>query len=491
MMRLSTRCLFSLFLSLSLSLSVAHTAQEWKSRNIYQLLTDRFNKPDNSTAPCANIRNYCGGTFQGIINRLDYIQSLGFDSVWISPVVANSRGGFHGYWMTDIYTINPYFGTADDLKALSRALHDRGMWLMVDVVANHMAAVSINNLTSLVPFNQAIHYHDCNGCDPQCNINQWNPPNATQLEHCRLSGLLDLDQDNKYVRATLSSWIHDLVQNYSIDGLRIDTFPHVKCEYWKEFLVAAGVYAVGEVASGDITWVAPWQKCGDATLSYPLYYTMRNVFAQKQSMKQLGELYQQSIVQFTDISVLGVFNENHDQPRFLSQNKDAALFRSSLAYTLTSIGISIIYYGAEQGFNGPTDPNDREPLWTSGFSTSGPYFLFISTLNRYRAAAQLGVQTQQVVLAEDNAFAFVRGNSTLVVLTQQGSTSGFMSVHVPKVPFAAGTQLHSVLTNSVFTVGRDSYVSVQLVNGDPLVLTTISQWANLFSSQRKVLAVAA
>jgi glycosidase len=132
---------------------------------VSQLLTDRFAQTnDGNYAPCTNLSDYCGGTFQGmyycqcsnlwwwrllvgwlgrertcgsggacwltfragflscqqpgIVNHLDYIQGMGFDAIWISPIVTNTPGGYHGYWSKDLYGINPYFGTADDLRQL-------------------------------------------------------------------------------------------------------------------------------------------------------------------------------------------------------------------------------------------------------------------------------------------------------------------------------------------------------------------------------------
>lgn len=79
----------------------------------------------------------CGGTWASITSKLDYIQGMGFDAVWISPVVENIGGStghgeaYHGYWGLDITKINSKFGTEADLKALSAALHSRGMLLMV------------------------------------------------------------------------------------------------------------------------------------------------------------------------------------------------------------------------------------------------------------------------------------------------------------------------------------------------------------------------
>lgn len=122
-------------LSLLIHIASAATSPEWRSRSIYQVLTDRFARTDGSTiAPCnTGDRVYCGGTFKGIQNHLDYIQGMGFDSVWISPVTAQLTGqtaygyAYHGYWQQDLYEINSHFGTAEDLKSLSKALHSRGM----------------------------------------------------------------------------------------------------------------------------------------------------------------------------------------------------------------------------------------------------------------------------------------------------------------------------------------------------------------------------
>ena len=146
---------------------------EWRQQSIFQVLTDRFARTDlSTTAPCdAAQQIYCGGTYQGLIQKLDYIQNMGFTAIWISPVVEQMSGdtsdgsSYHGYWAQDIYSLNAAFGSASDLKALSAALHARGMvcltsrarigqvsaptiaysrgypdrqYLMVDVVTNHM-----------------------------------------------------------------------------------------------------------------------------------------------------------------------------------------------------------------------------------------------------------------------------------------------------------------------------------------------------------------
>lgn len=116
----------------------SRSASEWKSRTIYQVLTDRFARDDGAKTDCSNLGNYCGGGFVGLKNNLDYITGMGFDAIWISPVVDNYDGGYHGYWARDIFSINRRFGTEQEFKDLISACHARNIWVMVDVVANHM-----------------------------------------------------------------------------------------------------------------------------------------------------------------------------------------------------------------------------------------------------------------------------------------------------------------------------------------------------------------
>jgi alpha-amylase len=276
----------AVFLACALLLLVVHakagTAADWRSRTIYQLLTDRFAGSAN-TPKCTNLGSYCGGTFSGIVSKLDYIQGMGFDAIWISPVIDNTDGGYHGYWARNINKINSNFGTASDLELLVKECHKRGMWVMVDVVGNHMGYGAPS--AEFAPLSDPSNYHDCNACPQYCNIDDFGDQN--QVELCRLVGLPDLNQTNPYVSNVLTTWIHDLVANYSFDGIRIDTVCEVNKAFWGDFKEASGVYSVGEVNNGDVGYVSSYQSTTpgtnapgvDGTLSYPLYYSIRVSFA--------------------------------------------------------------------------------------------------------------------------------------------------------------------------------------------------------------------
>ena len=127
----------------------------FSSRDVmYLIMTDRFADGDpNNDGPEAkdiessdaalaerkNPRGWHGGDLRGIEQHLDYLEALGINTVWITPVYQNhERGSYHGYGATDLYAVDEHYGSLDDLKSLSKALHEHGMKLVLDTVPNHV-----------------------------------------------------------------------------------------------------------------------------------------------------------------------------------------------------------------------------------------------------------------------------------------------------------------------------------------------------------------
>ncbi|EGG15229.1 putative alpha-amylase [Cavenderia fasciculata] len=432
--------IISIILSIFIRCNDAATPLQWSSRIIYQLLTDRFALSNNADTPCPDISTYCGGTFQGIGQHLDYIQGMGFDAIWISPVITNYPGGYHGYWQTDIYSINSNFGTSQDLLNLIQECHARDIWVMLDVVANHIGPVGYD-YTTINPFNQDEHYHDCSSCPSQCTISDFN--DQPQVEICRLAGLPDLDQNNTFVRETLVSWIHNITQFYGFDGIRVDTVPEVQQDFWSDYCQAADMYSVGEVYNGDVQYVAPYQQYLDGLLSYPLFFVLRNVFEQQQSMYNIQSMMQQYQASFGNLSYLGTFIDNHDQPRFLNGQSDMQLYKNAITYVLTAVGIPIIYYGTEQGFNGASDPDNREPLWPSGFNNQTDLYQFIKTVNQFTKQVSISQYPQIQRYADDTFYAYTRGD-VFVALTNGGSNQGQISRNITYQPYPDNTVLCNI-----------------------------------------------
>jgi len=420
--------------------------------------------------------DYCGGNFNGLTDQLSCIQNLGFDAVWISPVVENGEMGYHGYWATNLNEINSHFGSASDLQSLVSAMHDHGIYAMLDVVGNHMGctggdciACGCNQSPSgIVPFNDPAHYHTL------CEITDWN--DQQQVEICRLANLPDLNQSVPYVRDTLKQWITQMVSTYQFDGIRIDTVPEVDPTFWGEFNDAANCYAVGEVLNGDVNYVAPYQGPLDAVLSYPMFFVLRNVFIHGQSFSSISQLLESYRNQFKDPSLLGTFIDNHDNPRFLSQTGDQFLYQNALTYVLTGQGIPIIYYGTEQGFAGGNDPGNREPMFGQ-YNQDAPLYIFLQTLLKHRSAVSLANNTViNEHLVNNNCYVYSRGSS-LVILTNVGSNYQQLSNTVSNLPapFNTGTKLCNIFwpTEDCIMVDNNNSVSFTLMHGESKVYTPV------------------
>lgn len=318
-----------------------------RPRTIYQVLTDRFARADNSFSAACRTGTYCGGSWRGLTTQLDYIQGMGFDTVWISPIVDNIEDNtaygqaYHGYWTRDPTKLNSHFGTETDLLALSTALHSRGMYLMVDIVVNHVATTqngaTFNPNGQYGPFNSTSDFHQ-----PFCWIDY---SNQTSIEVCALGDsnvpLMDINTEKSSVVQFWNTWIASTVKKYNIDAIRIDTVKHVGKPFWPSFAKSAGVYNLGEIFDGGAQYVADYQNNGINPINYPIWYPLIRAF------KQVGGTYTgwsdllwnvNAINQyFSDAGLLGGFVNNHDNPRFESFVQDSAVCR---AYTLVPVAVA-------------------------------------------------------------------------------------------------------------------------------------------------------
>ncbi|CRL19393.1 Glycosyl hydrolase, family 13, catalytic domain [Penicillium camemberti] len=439
----------------------AADVKAWKSRNIYFALTDRIARGSDDTGgdACGNLGNYCGGTFQGLESKLDYIKGMGFDAIWITPVIANAPGGYHGYWAQDLYSINENYGTADDLKSLVDAAHEKGIYVMADVVANHMGGPISDNKPE--PLNQESAYHSA------CTIDY---SSQDSVENCRIADdLPDVNTQSTEIRELFQTWVKWLVTEYGFDGLRIDTVKHVEKDFWSAFSSAAGVYTIGEVWDGDPTYLAGYANDMDGLLNYAVYYPVNNFYQQKGSSQDIVDMHDKIDSAFPDPSALGTFIDNHDNARWLSVKNDKSLLANALAYVILARGIPIVYYGTEQGYAGGNDPANREDLWRSNFSTDADLYKTISLLSAARTAAGGLADNDHVHLyIADTAYAWSRAGGDLIVLTSN-SGSGSTAEHCFDSKKPGGTW-KSTLGEGTVTADDAGKVCISISNGQPAVL---------------------
>ena len=419
------------------------TKEEWKSRSIYQVLTDRFARTSD-TGYC-NLGQYCGGNYQGLINKLDYIKGMGFDAIWISPIVENTEGSYHGYHLTNLYKLNNHFGSEEDFKNLITACHNKDIWVMVDVVANHVGPVG-TDYSQITPFNSPDHYHS------YCDINNWS--NQWEVENCRLSGLPDLNHENEWVTQTLLDWISDLISKYNIDGIRIDTIMEVPKWFWDRFRTAAGVFQIGEAFNGDINYVADYQNHLDSVFNYPLYYTIESSFCG--SFYNLEGYWFNSRSKYPAPEYAATFVENHDNPRFLNRCNDRGKFTNAAVFSLLWEGVPVFYYGGEQYYSGGADPNNREPLWDN-YNTGTELYRILGKTNALRK--QVSIWNLPIVqrYADDNFYAFTRGN-VLACFSNTSSLQRTITYH----EFSEGTKLCNILYDGDCVVVSGGSININM-----------------------------
>ncbi|KAF7338941.1 Glycoside hydrolase family 13 protein [Mycena venus] len=480
-----------------------NNAKNWASKSIYQasrvsvtpflhprpqlthltqLVTDRFaTSTDSSTACDTSKRTYCGGSWAGITNHLAYIQNMGFDAVWISPIVKNVDGTAYGdgYWSGDIDSLSSHFGTADDLKDLSAALHKRGMYFMLDVVVNHYAGIPLSSpspspsrfglnptididFASLLPFGTAAEFH------PQCFIKDY--ANQTEVEQCWLGDedlpLPDVDTEDAKVVNTLYTWIEDMVKEYDVDGVRIDT-----------------------VETDNATYAASYLGAVDGVLDYPTWYALIKAFA---SLRGNLSAFQDSpaLASLAPASsappITAAFLENHDQPRFPSYTTDEALRKNAMVWPFVGDGIPTMYYGQEQGYEGGADPWNREALWLSAFETTKPGVATVKALNAVRkqaiAANASFLTTPARWIPQTNPSTIMLSKPPLLSLfTNIGSGANTTTSvvqptwRVPPGLYAPGTSLVDVLACKAVVVDAGcGETVVQALGGMPQVLIPAS-----------------
>lgn len=457
------RCLL-LFAALVFAAGLSCFAQPgsnifWQGQSIYQIVTDRFfdGDPANDNADDnyhpAGRTSVHGGDFRGIERKLDYIRALGATAIWISPVVLNARGEFHGYAARDFYRVDPHWGSLTDLGHLVRAAHQRGLLVLDDVVVNHGGNLidSLDpgyprfkyppdgyHLRYRNPSRQYVAPFNTNTANRRLEdlfhnngaIQNFNDPTQTELGE--LSGLDDFRTESPYIRSNMVAVYEYWIREVGFDGFRVDTAKHVEMGFWQywcplihRFAAEQGkpdFFMFGEVLDGSDA------RCGsytgavgggpyklDSVLDYPLYFAINKVFAAATGSTAEIESRYAALAGHYDVTArnrLVTFLDNHDQARFLSPdraNGNLDRLKVALVFLYTARGIPCLYYGTEQAFDGGTDPYDREDMFDGGFeqgpslgdnfNMTHPLFQWIARLNNFRRlypALREGVHLNEV-----------------------------------------------------------------------------------------------
>lgn len=348
---------------------------------------------------------------------------------------------------------------------------------MVDIVVNHNGwngAPDTVDYSSFTPFNEKSQYHT-----PYCAIDYSDLSNTTNIEQCWIGDqnvpLPDLRTEDTDVRTTYQTWISGLISQYGIDGLRLDTVIQVEKGFWSGFGAAAGVYMIGEANADGAEYVCNYQNYIPGVMNYAQYFPLVDAFSSTSgSISNLANMINSVKSECNDMSLVGSFSENHDQPRFASLTGDMALARNIMTYTMLADGIPIIYQGQEQHYNalgGSTDPYNREALWFSDYNTDANLYELATTLNKARKQAIADdpsyLSYNAIPSYTDEHVLAVRKGKMTFVTSNLGADGADTTVTVDNTGYAAGTSVTDLLTCDTLTTASDGSISVTLSSGQP------------------------
>ena len=455
---------------------------DWDEAVVYFMMTDRFfdGNESNNTASGTDTYGdnpglYHGGDFAGVTAKLDYLQDLGVNTIWLTPIVKNIAGvtvtdegsedvpynaAYHGYWASDFTKLNPTMGTTEEFKTMISEAHKRGMRIMVDIVVNHAGYGTESTFADMLR-DKSVSEGD---------IKSWQ------------SGLPDFATENADVRAKLVEWQTSWMRNYGVDYFRVDTVKHVDSTTWAalknsttevnpSFKMIGEYYGAGYASNGST--LGSGQMDADLDFDFndqATSFVSGNISSVEKFLSARNSA-------LNNAYMTGQFLSSHDEDGFKASlmngkqyTEDEATSAALVAATLqlTAKGIPVIYYGEEVGLSGLNNYPYQTNRYDMDFSkatkdnvTYQHYKNLLSIRNAYTDVFARGSRTV-VASSDEECYDVVSrsyGGTTLYVGMNIKDTA--KEVKVP-VSLAAGTEVKDLYSGATYTVGSDKTVAVTI-----------------------------
>ncbi len=460
----------------------AEPANWWNEAVFYEIFVRSFYDTDGNGI----------GDFNGITQKLDYLESLGITAIWLMPI--HPSPSYHGYDVTDYYAVNSDYGTMDDFKNLLAEAHKRNIRIIIDLVLNHTSSqhpwfVEANS-------DPSSKYHDYYVWSETGEGNGgWHQGNQEYYFGLFWEGMPDLNYNNPEVTADMLKVTDYWLTDIGVDGFRVDAAKHLiedgakkentpaTHEWYKAFYTAykeqnPQAYTIGEVFGAGSSVIKSYT--GDQ-LDHIFNFEMSSGFVNSVKGGANSGVTSAFKFAFQDMPDFNyaTFLTNHDQNRVMSVfNGDMGKAKAAASLLLTSPGTPFIYYGEELGMIGiKPDEDIRVPMqWSNaenaGFTTGTPWRAInadyetvnvaietedtASLLNHYRALIQL--RNEHPALKMGDAVLIETGNSTIfALLRNSGSESILIVVNLGDEPI---TDYALSLEESALTDGTSAPTSL-------------------------------
>ncbi len=374
---------------------LAHPAGSVKGFNtsdvIYLLMPDRFANGDPSndnvdgmleTVNRTNPGGRHGGDLKGVSEHLDYIKDLGVTGIWLNPFIENNQpaSSYHGYSITDFYSVDPRYGSNEDFRNLVSKTHNMGMKLVMDMIFNHIG--SGHWWMKDLPSNDWVHQFS--------NFTRTNYRASTYMDPYAAKGdedlmekgwfdktMPDLNQRNPLVETYLTQNSLWWIATFGIDGIRMDTYPYPEknmMSRWAKRITDEfpGFFIVGEVWYQQEAPTAYWayNKVNSdgyrsnlpSVTDFPLSLATHRAFNEPDNWTDgVARLYlvlSQDFL-YPDPFRNVIFLDNHDLTRYFTQTgMRLDIYKMALSFIMTTRGIPQFYYGTEIVMQGDKSKGD-------------------------------------------------------------------------------------------------------------------------------------
>ncbi len=443
---------------------------------IYLLMPDRYanGDPANDNLDSmlekvnrTNSKGRHGGDLKGISDHLDYIKDLGVTGIWINPFLENNQpsSSYHGYSITDLYRVDPRYGSNEEFKNLVMKAHGMGLKLVMDMIFNHIG--SGHWWMKDLPSNDWVHQFS-KFTRTNYRASAYMDPYAAESDAELMEKgwfdvtMPDLNQNNPLVETYLTQNSLWWIAYSGIDGIRMDTYPYPEknmMSRWAKRVTDEfpGFFIVGEVWYQQEAPTAYWSfgKINSdgyrsnlpSVTDFPLSLATHKAFTEPDNWTDgLARLYLVLSQDFLYPDPLRnvIFLDNHDMTRFFTQTgMRPEIYKMALSFILTTRGIPQFYYGTEivmqgdksrgdgylrEDFPGGWDGDTKNAFTGQNLNqTEKDAFTFTKKLLNWRKGKEV-IHTGKLkqFIPEDNLYVYFRYNdreSVMIILNKSDKES--------------------------------------------------------------------
>ncbi len=338
---------------------------------VYQIMPDRFSRSEGYVAQpkhaawgsAVAVDTYLGGSFDGIRERLPYLEQLGINTLYLTPIFKAAH--YHKYCTEDYFALDPDFGSEAQFRALVEAVHQRGMRIVLDGVFSS-TGVDFAPFQDLLSQQQQSEYASWFKVEA-FPVEVTAPANYACFGHMPILPKFNYNcaEVQAYVLEVLSYWI----DQYGIDGWRLDVADEIPHAFWRRARLAvkavkADALLIGEVWYDSRPWLQGEQF--DSVMNYRFYLALLDYLVEQRcDATAFSERISTYLAQYKKQAQPLLWNliGSHDTARIAQLlNDDRAKQRLAAVLQFTLIGTPVVYYGDEIAMNGANDPHNRQGM---------------------------------------------------------------------------------------------------------------------------------